>query len=281
MSIDVHVHPWTREFMMKNDPIIKACEFFKVRQDELPESIDSLIEEMDEQKVERSIILGQDTHATPNPHFRHYTISNDEMARIASKSGGRLVAFAGIDPNAGIDALKELKRAVKDLSMQGLKIHSSVNSVYPNDRKRMYPIYDICQEYRLPILFHTGTTGLGYCGIRFSKPEYIDEICYDYPDLNIIIAHFGWPWTEVAIAIALRNRNVFIDISGWKPRYIPTTLITYMNGPLQDRFLFGTDYPMIRHRVWMNDFKQSLETKLKPEVRVKLLRGNALKLLHH
>ncbi len=279
MSFDIHVHPWTRDFMKKNGPIMKACDFFRIDVGKLPASTDQLLEEMEEAGVERAVILGQDTHATKNPAFRSYTLRNDYIAATAAKSRDRLVPFAGVDPNAGAEALKELKRAVTKLGMRGLKVHSSANSVYINDRRVMFPIYEYCQDAKVPVLFHTGTTGLGDCEIKYSKTELIDEVCQRFPDLKVVMAHFGWPWPDVAIAIALRNPNVFIDVSGWKPKYIPRTILPYLNGILRDRFLFGTDYPMLRPKEWMDDFRASLEPKLKPGTAEKLLSGNAKRLL--
>ncbi len=279
MSIDFHVHPWTRDFMKRNGPIMKACEFFRLDVSRLPASTGDLLEGMDAAGVSKGVILGQDTHATPNPSFKNYTMKNDLIAKIASESGDRLVPFGSVDPNAGREAVRELKRAVKSLGVRGLKIHSSAVSVYPNDAKKMFPIYDICQERSLPILFHTGTTGLGDCEVKFSKPEYLDEVCQKFPDLRIVMAHFGWPWYDVTIAVALRNPNVFIDVSGWKPKYVPQGIIPYLNGILQDRFLFGTDYPMLRPKEWMDDFKLNLKPRLKPAVAEKLLRSNAERLL--
>jgi len=265
--------------MKKNGPIMKACDFFKLDILKLPATTDQLLDEMAEAGVAKAVILGQDTHATRNSAFKHYTLRNDAVARIAAKSGDMLIPFAGIDPNAGKAALAELRRAVKDLGIRGLKVHSSANSVYINDRRKMYPIYDFCQEAGIPVLFHTGTTGLGDCEIKYSKTELVDEVCQSFPDLKVIMAHFGWPWPDVAVAIALRNPNVFIDVSGWKPRYIPQSVLPYLNGILQDRFLFGTDYPMIRQKEWLDDFGANLAPKLKPGVGDKLLSGNAKRLL--
>ena len=265
--------------MKKNAPIMKACKFFRLDVSRFPATVEQLLQEMDEAGVSNGVILGQDTHATPNPSFKHYTLRNDWLAEIARKSGGRLVPFAGVDPNAGREALRELKRAVRLLGMRGLKIHSSANSVYPNDKRRMHPLYDFCQEERIPILFHTGTTGLGDCEVKYSKPEYLDDVCQSFPDLKVVMAHFGWPWSDVTMALALRNPNIFIDISGWKPRYLPANILPYMNGILQDRFLFGTDYPMLRHKEWMVDFDATLRPKLKAGVTEKLLEGNARQIL--
>jgi hypothetical protein len=265
--------------MKKNGPIMKACNFFKLDFSKLPISTGQILEEMEEAGVARAVILGQDTHATRNPAFKSYTLKNDEIAKLAGGSGDRLIPFAGVDPNSGREAVSELKRAVKKLGMRGLKVHSSANSVFINDRKRMFPIYEFCQEAELPILIHTGTTGLGDCEIKYSKTELIDEVCQGFPDLRVILAHFGWPWPEVAMAIALRNPNVYIDVSGWKPRYIPQSVLSYLNGNLQDRFLFGTDYPMLRHKDWLDDYRANLEPRLKPEVGEKLLSRNAERLL--
>ena len=278
MSFDVHVHPWTRAFMKKNGPIMKACGFFKLDVSNLPATTDQLLDEMAEAGVAKAVILGQDTHATRNPAFKRYTLTNDAVARIAEKSGDRLIPFAGVDPNAGEAAVAELKRAVEKLGMRGLKVHGSASSVYINDRRRMYPIYEFCQEVGVPVLIHTGTTGLGDCEIRYSKTELVDEVCQSFPDLRVIMAHFGWPWPDVAVAIALRNPNVFIDVSGWKPKYIPQSVLPYLNGLLQDRFLFGTDYPMLRQKEWLDDFRTNLAPKLRPGVGDKLLSGNAKRL---
>ena len=265
--------------MLKNGPIVKACKFFRLDVEKLPLSTDQLLEEMDEANIEKAVILGQDTHATKNPNFRHYTIRNEQLASIAAMSRDRLIPFAGVDPNAPADGVRELKRAIRKLGVRGLKIHSSANSVYPNDPKRMHPLYEVLQESGLPILFHTGTTGLGDCEIKYSKPEHLDEVCERFPDLKVVMAHFGWPWSDVTMALALRHPNVFIDVSGWRPRYIPQNVLSYLNGPLQDRFLFGTDYPMMRQKEWMDDFELNLRPKLKTGVASKLLKGNAERLL--
>ena len=279
MIVDVHVHPWTRAFMERNGPIMKACGFFKLDVARLPASTDQILDDMDEAGVDRGVILGQDTRATANPAFRNYSLSNDELAGVASRSGGRLIPFAGVDPNAGRPAVRELKRGVAKLGMKGLKVHSSANSVFLNDRKLMFPIYEVCQEARIPVLLHTGTTGLGDTEIRYSKPELVDEVCQRFPDLKVVMAHFGWPWPEVAVAIALRSPNAYLDVSGWRPKYLPPAIMPYLNGILQDRFLFGTDYPMLRPKAWMDDFRENLAPKLKPGVAEKLLGGNARRLL--
>lgn len=277
--IDIHMHPWTRDFVIRNKPIVDACSFFRIKEEELPKSIQQLIDEMDKVGVEKGVILGQDFTNPSNKDFANYRLTNSWLKEISENYDKKLIPFAGVDPNSTDKAKKELKKCFKEYGFRGLKIHSSVHAVYPNDKKKMYPLYEICQEYSSCVLFHTGTTGLGGCKIIYSKPEYLDEVCQDFPDLKIVMAHFGWPWSDVAIAIALRNKNAYIDISGWLPRYIPENVISYMNSILSDKFLFGTDYPMIRHERWLTDFNDSISKKLKDDVKEKLLYLNAKKLL--
>jgi predicted TIM-barrel fold metal-dependent hydrolase len=263
--------------MLKNAPIMQAVKFFGVNS--LPDSIDDLIRDMDEAGVEKSVILGQDTSHTKSSSFKNYTIRNEYLKKLHDSYPNRLIPFAGVDPNEGAGALAKLRIAVENLGFKGLKLHPSANSVYIND-ERVYMLCEYCQERSIPILFHTGTTGLGNCEIRYSKPEYVDELAIQFPELKIIMAHFGWPWHEVAIALALRHKNVYLDISGWKPKYIPEPVVRYMNGPLADKFLFGTDYPMIRQKEWKMDFERNLKQKLKDEVIEKLLDLNARRVLN-
>jgi len=274
--IDFHVHPWTKDFMLKNAPIMEAVRFFGV--DSLPDSIDQLIRDMDEVGIEKSVILGQDSSHTKSVPFKNYTVRNEYLKKLNDSYPDRLIPFAGVDPNEGAGALAKLRAAVEGMGFKGLKLHPSVNSVYIND-ERIYMLCEYCQERGIPVLFHTGTTVLGNCEIKYSKPEFVDELAIQFPELIIIMAHFGWPWHEVAMALALRHKNVYLDISGWKPKYIPESVIRYMNGPLADKFLFGTDYPMIRQKEWKTDFEKSLKLKLKNQVIEKLLDSNARRVL--
>lgn len=277
MTIDVHVHPWTRNFVIRNSPLVDTCKYFNVKLNQIPESVEDFVQEMDAAGVDRSVLHGQDANYTKNPQYKNFTISNKWMAKLVKGFEDRFVLFAGIDPNAGTIAAKELRYALLELKFSGLKIHSCVNEIYPTD-KRIGLLCEICQEFDVPIVFHTGTTGLSHCDIKYGKPEYIDEVATLFPDLKMVLTHFGWPWQDVAIAVALRHKNVFLDISGWKPVQLPKTLLTYIKGPLKERVLFGTDYPLIRQTEWMDDLK-SISHKLGQHVVKRLLDTNARMLL--
>jgi predicted TIM-barrel fold metal-dependent hydrolase len=276
--IDVHVHPWTRDFMESNEAIRFAINFFRIPREKLPQSIEDIVRDMDEAHVDKAVILGQDTRSVERKEFRNYTLPNEELRKIVNKYPERFVAFGAVDPRKE-DALEKLETLERDLEFCGIKMHCDALGIYPNDKELLYPIYEKCSELGLVILHHTGTTGLGYCKIKYGRPVDIDEVAQDFPDLKIICAHFGWPWMEECFAVAVRNPNVYVDISGWLARYFPPLLITYINGPLRTKMLFGTDYPMIRTPLWMKEFDEFCKPKLKPGVPELLLGGNAANLL--
>jgi predicted TIM-barrel fold metal-dependent hydrolase len=132
-------------------------------------------------------------------------------------------------------------------------------------------------------LFHTGTSGMGAGqpggqGIRldYARPIRLDAVAAAFPELQVVAAHFGFPWHLEMLAIGLHKTNVWIDISGWAPRYLPPEVVRDMRGRLQDRFLFGSDYPFIQPQRCLEELEQ---LELPPQVLEKILAGNARRLL--
>jgi predicted TIM-barrel fold metal-dependent hydrolase len=265
--------------MQNNPAILFAMNFFHLSPDSLPSTVDDLIDDMDEAGVEKAVILGQDMSSVQKKEFRNYTIPNKFLKQLVDSYPNRFIAFGSVDPFRREDALRELNFMHKELGFKGLKLHCDALGIYPNDEKLLYPIYKRCAELGFVVLHHTGTTGLGYCKIKYGRPLDLDDVAQDFPDLKIICAHFGWPWMEECFAVATRNSNVYVDISGWLARYFPPLLITYMNGLLKDKMLFGTDYPMIRTPLWMKEFDEFCRPKLKPGIAEKVLETNAMRLL--
>ena len=83
-------------------------------------------------------------------------------------------------------------------------------------------------------------------------------------------------WQDEALSLALHKPNVWIDLSGWSPKYFPAQLVQYANTLLKDRMLFGSDYPLITPERWMADFK---EAGFKEKVQPLILKENAKRLL--
>ena len=105
---------------------------------------------------------------------------------------------------------------------------------------------------------------------------HLDDVAIDFPDNPIIIAHPSWPWQDEALSVAMHKPNVYIDLSGWSPKYFPKQLVQYANTLLKDRMLFGTDFPLITPERWMKDFE---EAGFKEEVKQLIFKQNAIRML--
>ena len=189
-------------------------------------------------------------------------ISNEEIAELAAKASDVAIPFASIDPARGTAGVREARRLIKDYGVKGFKFHPSVQQFYPNDRMA-YPLYEAIAEAKLPALFHTGQTGVGAGqraggGIRlkYSHPMLLDDVAVDFPDMPIIMAHPSFPWQEEALSVATHKPQVYIDLSGWSPKYFPPILVQYANTLLKDKILFGSDYPVMTPERWLADFEK-------------------------
>ena len=209
-------------------------------------------------------------------------VSNDDVVRFAEDNPDIAIAFASIDPTRGPAAVKEARRLVSGGLVHGLKLHPQLQQFFPND-PLAYPLYEVFAEAKLPVLFHTGHSGIGTGmpgggGIRlkYGNPMNIDDVAVDFPELPIIMAHPSFPWQDEAISVCLHKPNVYIDLSGWSPKYFSATLIQYANTLLKNKVLFGSDYPLLTPDRWMADFEK---IAIRDEVRPLILRENAVRLL--
>jgi predicted TIM-barrel fold metal-dependent hydrolase len=209
-------------------------------------------------------------------------VPNEEVAEVAAQNPDVLIPFASIDPAKGKMGARAARRLIEQFGVRGFKFHPSMQEFYPNDR-RAYVLYEAIAEARLPALFHTGHTGIG-AGMRggggvrlkYSNPLYLDDVAVDFPDMPIIMAHPSFPWQDEALSVCLHKPQVYIDLSGWSPKYFPPQLIHYANTLLKHKMLFGSDYPWITPDRWLADFEQ---IAIKPEVRALILKENAVRLL--
>ena len=212
--------------------------------------------------------------------FRRY--NNEEMAELAAQHSDILIPFASIDPAKGKTGAREARRLIEHYGVRGFKFHPTMQGFYPNDRSA-YVLYEVIAEAKLPALFHTGQTGVGAgmpggmgMRLKYSNPMYVDDVAADFPDMPIVLAHPSFPWQEEALAVATHKPNVYIDLSGWSPKYFPPILVRYANTLLKDRVLFGSDWPAIMPDRWLADFEK---LDIKPDVRPLILKENARRLL--
>ena len=209
-------------------------------------------------------------------------VSNDSVAEFAAENSDIAIAFASINPNRGKQGVAEARRLLASGKVHGLKLHPPIQEFSPNDRIA-YPLYEVFAEARLPVIFHTGHSGIGSGmpgggGIRlkFGNPMPIDDVAVDFPDMPIIMAHPSFPWQEEAISICLHKAQVYIDLSGWSPKYFSPTLVQYANTLLKQKVLFGSDYPLLTPDRWLADFQK---IGIRDEVRPLILKENAVRLL--
>ncbi len=209
-------------------------------------------------------------------------VPNEEVAEVAAANPDVLIPFASIDPHRGARGVEEARRLIRDHGVRGFKFHPNLQAFFPNDRLA-YPLYEAIEEAGLPALFHSGHSGIGSGlpgggGIRlkYSNPMCVDDVAADFPELTIIIAHPSFPWQDEALAVATHKPRVYIDLSGWSPKYFPPQLVQYANTLLRDRVLFGSDYPLITPDRWLADFA---ELPIRDEVRPLILKQNAARLL--
>jgi predicted TIM-barrel fold metal-dependent hydrolase len=223
------------------------------------------------------VVFSVDERLTGRP-----PVPNETVARFAADNPDVAIAFASIDPHRGADGVREARSLVASGLVRGLKLHPPVQQFFPNDRMA-YPLYEVFAEARLPVLFHTGHSGIGTGmrgggGIRlkYGHPMPIDDVAVDFPDMPIIMAHPAFPWQDEAISVCLHKPTVYIDLSGWSPKYFSPTLIQYANTLLKHKVLFGSDYPWITPDRWLADFEK---IAIRDEVRPLILKENAVRLL--
>ena len=208
-------------------------------------------------------------------------LTNDQVVEAAAKYADVMIPFASINPHRGAEGVREARRLVDAGVVHGLKLHPPIQEFVPSDRVA-YPLYEVFAEAKLPVLFHTGHSGIGTGmrgggGIRlkYGDPMPIDDVAVDFPDLPIIMAHPSFPWQDQAISICLHKPQVYIDLSGWSPKYFSASLVQYANSLLKHKVLFGSDYPLLTPDRWMADFEK---IAIKDEVRPLIMKENAIRL---
>ncbi|HTD37096.1 MAG TPA: amidohydrolase family protein [Candidatus Limnocylindrales bacterium] len=271
-AIDVHVHAHAPEGE-ESEAAGAARRYFGTA--DVPLALDEIAAQYRARNM-ACVVFTVDERLTGRPVF-----PNDGVLAAAAAHPDVLIPFAGVDPLRGPAALAEAERLIR-AGARGFKLHPPLQEFSPNDR-RVYPFYELVQAARLPVIFHTGHSGIG-TGVRggggvrlkYGDPMPIDDVAVDFPDLPIVMAHPSFPWQDEAISICLHKPLVHIDLSGWSPKYFSPTLVRYADTLLREKVLFGSDYPLITPERWLRDFAA---LPIRDEVRPLILKENAARLL--
>jgi len=278
VAIDVHVHVHADlhgRLALDDELNAAAAKYFKG--DPYDPTVPEIAAEYRDKKI-AAVIFSVDTEAaTGQP-----ALSNEEIADAAAEHPDVLIPFGSIDPHRGVAGIRAARRLVENHGVRGFKFHPSLMDFLPND-PAVYPLYEELQSLGVPALFHTGQTGIGSglpggrgIKLRYSDPMLLDDVAADFPGLTIIMAHPSVPWQDSTIAVAQHKANVYIDLSGWSPKYFPPQLVRAANTMLRSKVLFGSDYPLLRPERWMADFEQ---LDIRPEVKPLIMKENAIRAL--
>ena len=276
-AIDVHVHvekDHAGHLSLPGEVVDAAARYFRAPTERL-----TVDETADYYRARRTAAVVFTVDAAGQ--LGHAPNSIEDVVEGAARHNDVLIPFGSVDPNRP-EAIDVVKRQVEDLGVRGFKFHPTLQGFDPSD-ERHFALYEVISAAGVPALFHTGQTGIGAgmpggYGLRLglSNPMLLDVVAAMFPQLTVIMAHPSVPWQDEAIAVATHKANAYIDLSGWSPKYFPEALIRQANSLLQDKVLFGSDFPLLTPDRWRRDLEL---LELKDEVRPKILKDNAVRVL--
>jgi predicted TIM-barrel fold metal-dependent hydrolase len=276
-TIDLHCYTNTQPWIDAQGPFVEALATYWNRPWTAKQE-DDVIAEFKAAGVEACLVAFDIETAVATP-----PCTNEYVAGMRDRHKDVVLqAWAAVDPFKGEVAIRQAKTAIEDLHMLGFHFHPIMGRFSVDDR-RLYPLWETISALKAPVMIDVGTTGMGAglrgglgSKIRHAHPAAIDELAADFPDLTIIAAHPGWPWVEEMTAVALHKGNVFWELSGWAPKYFPDQLKRDARSRLQDKVMFGSDYPSLPYK---RIFQEWQELDYSDAVMEKIFHGNAERVL--
>ncbi len=217
-----------------------------------------------------------ETIAKMDAHGIEYGVLNldEELSlRAVQRHPGRFIPTLYADGHRGMDQIRDIVRAHEQYGIRAVgTFPSGVWPQIPINDKLWYPLYAKCCELDIPVLITAGVPG-PRIKMMAQHVELFDEVCYDFPELTIIMRHGADPWTELAVKLMLKWPNLYYSTSAWSPRYIPKPIIDFANSRGADKIIYAGYYPygLELERI----FAELKELPLKPDVWPKFLSDNA------
>lgn len=277
MIIDIHAHAaleqvlparffdgwiYNLERLLPSDPsaeqrVALTAMFRSINQDP---GCDKLVAEMDRAGISKTVLLIIDFgYAYPDQLDqleKIYQIHREFMERHP----GRFIVFAGIDPRRGTAGVELLERSLRDWHFRGLKIYPPCG--YAPDARELDPFYEVCTQYRVPVLSHIGPTS-PTLSFKHTRPESIEDAAFRFPGVNFILGHAGVTWRDEAALLATFRPNIYLDLSGfqthWQRGELDRILAEHKKNSVLRKLVFGTDWPIHRlqgdQQQWVEVFR--------------------------
>ena len=274
-AIDIHVHPVNRPSVAETARQQQMQQYF--RGEPTPQDPDGFYQYYKERDMMAVLLVTGGVKEDGEPNH------NDWSAELMNAHPDTFIGFGGVDPKQGKLAVKEAARCIEELGLKGFKFHPPGQSFEANNPD-YYELWGTISDLGVPALFHSGQTGVGagqpgQNGIKnkYGRPyPYFDDIAADFPNLTIILAHPSFPWVDEQLSICSIKTNVWLDLSGWSPKYFTPNFIQYCNTLLRDKAMFGSDFPVITPDRWIRDAEG---VGFREEVMPKIMLENAKRLL--
>ena len=234
-------------------------------------NVEAMLAAMDDAGVEKVFICQTKMWSYRNK-WMYMDTRLDEVTAYTERHPGRFVGLAGYNPFRIKESLAEIERAVRDHGFRGVYVHIYGFDIPIHDAK-MYPLYAKCSELGVPVSLQVGHVLEGMPS-EHARPIFLDRVACDFPDLELVGAHTGWPWVEELISVCYKWDNVYLGVDAWMPRYLKPEIVQFVNSRMgQDRALWGTN-----GLPWKENLAQIDALGLRPEAKRKLLRDNAARL---
>ncbi len=273
--IDLHCYPNTQAWIDCQGPYVEALAAYWKRSWTAKEE-DEVARDFSDAGVE-AVLVALDLETTIGTP----PCGNDYVAAMRDRHDVIIQAWGTVDPFKK-DAAEEAVHAIRDLNLLGFHFHPIMQHFAVDDRN-FYPLWETIDGLGVPVMIDVGTTGMGAgmpggmgARIRHAHPASIDNLAADFPNLTILMAHPGWPWEDETTAVALHKGNVFWEMSGWAPKYFAESIKRDIRGRLQDKILFGSDYPSMPYERVLREWD---ELGYSDEILNKVFHGNAERVL--
>ncbi len=274
MAIDFHCNLFTPECIKKNwydqPDMYRLIKWWRMEDRVQGKSPDDFVAMMDEAGLEKALIpaIRMMSYQTKG---MVWDIQEEEVHEVVKLFPDRLVGLCGFNPLEKMNGVRKVERAVRELAFKGVYIHTYGFGI-PLDHRLYYPLYAKCVELGITVSMQVGHSA-EHMPNELGRPIHLDNVALDFPELKLIGAHTGWPWTEEMISLAWKHENVYLGIDAHHPKYLEPTVVHFMKTRGQNKVIYGTNYPAVFHKDSIDCIRNDLE--LSDKVIEKVLRGNA------